>query len=81
MFSTETPKSMRIVTITGIARGIKTQVLRAAGLVDPLKLVSVISPERTLDLEFSSVGDTDMFYRSMLVVIENQRILNVRTDL
>ena len=64
-------KGIKISDITKVRRGIHTEVLFNATLVDPVCCLSIITPSRTLDLTFQSNLDRNTFYKIIQQLISS----------
>ncbi len=62
------PSSISILDVTDVRRGIHTEVLLKAGLLDPNLCLSLIAKDRTLDLVFNSVSDRDGAFRGLQAI-------------
>ena len=58
-------EGIKISDITKVQRGIHTEKLFKATLVDPACSLSIITPARTLDLTFSTTDDRNNFFWAM----------------
>ena len=56
-------------SVTEIMRGVQTDIMRKAGLVDPECCVSLCTAERSLDLTFPSVQERNMFIRAVNALV------------
>lgn len=62
------PSSLSIFDVVDVKRGIHTEVLLKAGLLDPNLCLSLIAKDRTLDLVFTSVSDRDGAFRGLQAI-------------
>lgn len=59
--------------MTEIRKGIQTEVLFKAGLLDPACCLSFVTRERTLDLVFENSRDKELVLKAMAVLLESRR--------
>ena len=64
-------EGIKISDITKVQRGIHTDVLFNATLVDPVCCLSIITPSRTLDLAFQSNLARNDFFRTIKQLISS----------
>ncbi len=62
--------SISLDSILEVRRGVQTDVLKKAGLVDPFCCFSIVTKERTLDLTMTSVLARDMAIRGLQMLLE-----------
>jgi ribosomal protein L12E/L44/L45/RPP1/RPP2 len=66
-------KTLPLRDITEVRKGIQTDVLMKGGLLDPGRCVSLVTAYRTLDLVFGSQRDRELFVRSLIVLLDEQK--------
>ncbi len=64
----EVVSSINLASVTAVARGIQTDVMRRARLVDPLCSLSVVTDSRTLDMTLASPAERDLLLRALKAV-------------
>jgi hypothetical protein len=62
--------AIAIDAICEVCKGVKTEVLRKAGLVDPNCCLSIVTADRTLDLAFACNADRDSVLRGLRSILQ-----------
>jgi hypothetical protein len=62
------PSSLSIFDVIDVKRGVHTEVLLKAGLLDPNLCLSLVAKDRTLDLVFNSVSERDSAFRGLQAI-------------
>jgi len=65
------PSNIPIDEITEVRKGIQTDVLLKAGLIDPFCCLSIVTNERTLDLMLDSQAERDRALRGLKALLIN----------
>jgi hypothetical protein len=60
--------------IEEVKKGIHTEVLHKAGLLDPNCCLSIITEDRSLDLVFDSTSDRTKAIRGLKVILEGKNV-------
>lgn len=68
-------RKIKLTSIVEVCHGIKTQILRMQKNLDPALCLSVITPERTLDMSFSSPWETDAVIQALRVLFEKNKTI------
>jgi hypothetical protein len=63
--------SIELDTVREVCKGVKTDVLLKAGLVDPNCCLSIITSERSLDLTFASATERDNVLRGLRFILQD----------
>ena len=63
--------SIAVSDITEVRRGIQTEVLLKAKLIDPSCCLSLVTPQRTLDLTLRSAIQRDRILRGLRAVLDS----------
>lgn len=66
-------KSVRVDDITEICKGIHTEVMQKAGLVDPCCSLSVVTAQRSLDVQFDTCRERDSVYLALETILQTVR--------
>jgi hypothetical protein len=66
----EATSSISLDSILEVRRGIQTDVLKKAGLVDPFCCFSIVTKDRTLDITMTSALARDMAIRGLQMLLE-----------
>lgn len=69
--ATTTASSIPLTSIREVCKGVQTDVLRKAGLVDPTCCLSIISAERSLDVSLGSLAERDSLLRGLRALLGN----------
>ena len=64
------PSALQLTDVLEVRRGIQTEVLKKASLVDPFCCFSVVTADRTLDITMPSTLSRDMVIRGLQVILE-----------
>lgn len=67
-------RKIKLASIVEVCHGIKTQIMQLQKNLDPALCVSVITPERTLDMSFSSPWETDAVIQALRILFEKNKI-------
>lgn len=72
VFRTPKESSISLDDVMEVRRGVQTDILMKAGLVDPARSLSLITSTRSLDLVFETKLDRDNFARTISIVLESR---------
>ena len=72
----EEDKFVALSEILEVRKGVQTEVMMAANLVDPYVSMSIVTKERTLDMTFDTHAMRDMVLRALRALLGNSE--NVR---
>jgi hypothetical protein len=72
VFRTPKVSSICLADIIEVRRGVQTEVLMKAGLVDPARSLSLVTASRSLDLVFDSKLDRENFARTVSILLEDR---------
>lgn len=67
-------KSIQIDDITEVCRGVQTDVLLRAGLVDPLCCLSIVTADRTVDITTENAFERDSIIRALQQILANKAV-------
>ena len=64
--------SISLTDVIEVRRGVQTDILMKAGLVDPGRSLSLITPYRSLDLVFADKVERENFARTISILLEDR---------
>ena len=66
--------SLPISTIKEVCKGVQTEVLGKAGLVDPQCCFSIVTDNRTLDLSVANLTERDRIVKGLQILLEGKNV-------
>ena len=64
---------INVADVIEVSVGMHTDVMFSAGLVDPLKCLSLVTTARTLDVSFATTVERDLWVRSLKQLFKAKR--------
>jgi hypothetical protein len=72
--SKEKPSTIALDGVKEVCRGVQTEVLLKAGLLDPTCCLSVLAEERVLNLAFSTPADRDSAFKCLQALLGGKQV-------